>query len=115
LNEDSLDLVSHISLVDELIALVKNEHLVFLKAQLLLVQKLQNSTWSSDNDMRVLLWVFQNFVMLLDWLPSEEALLSHPRHELGESVELLLDLICKLSGVCEDDGVAWLGSLIHLI
>lgn len=55
-----------------------------------------------------LLRVLEQLDIVIDWNTTVESGTSDLLEVLGESIELLLDLVGKLSSVSEDQGSSWL-------
>jgi len=69
-SEDLLNVATHVKLLQHLVALVENEMLHVLQAQLLALDESEQTTWSSDDDVRAV--GFQNLLVLGDGQTSEE-------------------------------------------
>lgn len=103
-------------LIQHLVALVEDEHLEVVELEILSVYQGQDSAWGSNHDVGGLLRVLQQLNVIIDWNTAVEGSTSDLLEVLGESVELLLDLIRQLSGVAQDQGRSWLWvGLIDLV
>jgi len=112
-SEDILNIASHIELLQHFIALVENEMLDVLQAQLSASHQSQNSAWRSDDDVRRVL--AKSFSVVLDWHTAEEDAHFDGGHVLAESFVLLGDLEGELSRVAENDGADLAIDGLHLL
>jgi len=105
--EDLLDIASHVDVIKNLIALVKDEHLELVKVEGLAAGEGEDSSWGSNNDV----WwsgSLKHLLLTRGWGTSVDDLGSHILHELGKTIELSLDLVGQLLGVAENQSLAWL-------
>ena len=78
------------------------------KLQVLPVDQGKDSAGGSNHDVGGLLWVFEQLNILVDWHTAVKSGASDLLEVLRESIELLLDLVRKLSRVAENEGASWL-------
>lgn len=86
-------------LIQHLVALIENEVLDVSQRQSFVSDKSIETTWSSNNDIGVLLFVFQQFEVLCHWSTTIKDSSLHLRKVLAKSSVLVLNLICQLSSV----------------
>ena len=113
-SKDLLDILSHVCSFKHLIAFIKNEELKIWKIQILLLDKLQDSSWGTHNDVGR----FDSLELLnliLDWLSTIHYFCSEVWQVLCESEKLFLYLIGELSGVTHDQGWNWLWVIWQLV
>lgn len=98
--EDGLNVATHLELLEHLIALIQNEALQAIQLQLLLVHQLKDTTWGTNNNVWSL--SLEQLAMLGNWDTTEEHLDLDLWQVLGETKELLANLISQLTSVAEN-------------
>ena len=91
---------------EHFVALIEDEHLDVLKAEGLISDKGQNSSWCANDNM----WrccSFKELDLCLNRLSAKNDFGANCFHELGKSGKLSLDLVCKFTRVAEDQSRAW--------
>ena len=58
-----------------------------------------DSSWGTNDNVWGQIWVLEQFDVIIDWNTSVKCCASDLLEVLCESIELLLDLVSKLSGV----------------
>mmetsp|Transcript_72534 Transcript_72534/g.204553 ORF Transcript_72534/g.204553 Transcript_72534/m.204553 type:complete len:203 (-) Transcript_72534:224-832(-) len=113
LNEDLLNVLTHVELVHALVALVEDELSELVQLQALLPDQGEQPSWSSDEDVGAA--VLQHLLVLGDGDTTVHYASLHGREILGEAVELMLDLVCELARVADDKHLHGLLRGIHLL
>ena len=99
----SINLFLLTGLIEHLVALVEDEDLELIQVERLVLDQGQDSARSAYDDVRRVRAV-ESFDVVLDGHATEEDIFADFRQVLGESVELLLDLIGQLSRVAQNQG-----------
>lgn len=110
-----MHLRSHVTLTEHLVALIEDEMLKVIEVQILFLDELHDSSWSSDDNMR---WFgsLQDFHVISLRDTSIEALSNQTWDVFGESSKLFFDLIGQLSDIAQNQNGVWLWiSLIELL
>ena len=68
---------------------------------------MKDAAWCTHNNVRRV-WTLQEFLLLLDWLSTENFFNAHVGHEFGETSKFSLDLMGKLTSVGQHYGSAGL-------
>ncbi len=92
--------------LEHFVALIEDEDGQVWEIEVLLVDQSKNSTRCSYNNV----WgihTFEKVNMFLDWLSTVYNLCLNSWKMSGESVELILDLVCKLSSVAKNQCWNW--------
>merc|ERR1719328_1028670 len=95
--EDFLNVSSHVKLLQHFVALIKHKMLQILQRQLLALDQSQNTSWSSNNDVRTI--VLQNLFIFRNGHATKEHSNLDVGHELAEPLVLFADLEGELPGV----------------
>lgn len=93
----------HTERLQHLVTFIENEHLDSGSVQSLVTNQSIQSTGGSDNDVRALCLVLQDFLVLLDGGSTVKDTGLDGGHVLGESGKFVLDLEGQFSGVTEND------------
>lgn len=102
-------------LVKHLVALIQDEDTDATQAQELVADQSVKPARGTDNDMRVGILVLQDLGVLLDGGTSVEYAGLDVGHVLRESVVLIANLECQLTGVAHDQNGAFAGDRLHLL
>lgn len=86
-----------------LVAFVQDKVLDFGSVQLLVSDQSHGSTGSTDNNVRALLLVCEQLLVGGDGRSTVEHAGSDVGHKLGETSELVSDLVSQFTGVAQDD------------
>lgn len=112
--ENRLHVSSHIYFFEHLVALIEDEDLEIAEIEVTLLDESEDTPWGANNDMRLL-----NSLEESDVLANGDTAIYYLGAQLGklllESVELLLNLISKLSIVAENESRARLRVLRELM
>jgi hypothetical protein len=103
------------NLVQHLVTLIKYEDLAATEAQELVPNQGVQSTRSGHNDVRMSIFVFENFGILLDRGSSVEHSGLHLRHVFAESRILILDLVGELTSVTHNKDRGLTGDWLNLL
>jgi len=109
--ENLLNNLTHLDVVQERVALIKDKALELANVKILLVDQLLNTTGSTNDDVRAV--CLEDILVLLNRDTAEEDLGLDLREVLGEAKELLANLEGKLTSVAQDDCVHTLGTHIR--
>lgn len=90
-------------MIQHLITLIQDEDLAISEAKILVSDKGIQSTWSGHNDVRVCLFVLQDFGILLNGSSTIKDCCLHIGHIFAEAGVLILNLVCKLTGMAHDE------------
>ena len=101
-------------IVEQLVALVKDEHLQVLDGKSLFARQVKDTAWGANDDVGSLI-ALEQLRMLLNGLATIDDLSADFLHELGESVELFLDLVSQLSGVAQNKSAAGRGAFANAL
>lgn len=93
----------HTERLQHLVTFIENKHLDGGSVQSLVSNQSVQSTGGSDNDVRALCLVLQDFLVLLDGGSTVKDTGLDGGHVLGESGKFVLDLEGQFSGVTEND------------
>ena len=97
-------------IVEELVAFVEHEHFEVLNRQGLLAGQVQDAAGGANNNVRGLV-ALQELNLLFNRLSAVNDFRAELVHELGESIELLLDLVRKLACVAQHKCAARSGAI----
>lgn len=103
------------NLVKHLVALIKDENTDATQAQELVADQSVKPARSSDNDVRVSILALQDLGVFLDGSTTVEHTGLDVGHVLGESIVLIANLECQLTGVAHDQNRALAGDRLHLL
>ena len=95
-------------MVEQLVALVKDEDLQVLHAESLVANEVKDTAWGSDDNVGRS-EALKHLYMVGFGLSAKDDLGADVLHELCESIKLSLDLMGEFSVVGEDEGTAGLG------
>lgn len=90
-------------MVKHLVAFVQHEHLDVTKAEFLLSHQGIKPPWGCDYDVRMSVFVGQDFKIFLHWSSTVENTSLQVRHIFAESCVFILDLVCKLTSVAHNE------------
>lgn len=71
-HEDLLNLGSHVCFVQHLIAFVQNEDLEVVQFESLFLDQSKDSSWGTNDNMRALFFIFEEFLVILYWDSTED-------------------------------------------
>lgn len=77
---------------EDFIAFVKDEHLKVIEVDSLILGKVEDTAWGTNDDMGSL-FTLQHLLLLVKWFTSENNFGSDIWHELGQTHEFTLDLV----------------------
>lgn len=100
--EDVLDVRAHVDILENLIALVEDEHLEVVQFKGSILGEMEDTAWGADNDVRSV-GALEHLLLLLERLTTQDALSSNVGDELGETSEFTLDLVGELTSVSKHD------------
>ena len=100
--------------VEDLVALVENEHLKVVQIECFVLGQMKDTAWGADNDVGRL-WALQQLFLLLEGLAAQNALRSNVGDEFGETGEFALNLVGELSSVGKDEDTGRLGALTDAV
>lgn len=103
--EDLLNVTTHSDTFEHFVALVKDEHLNVARVKSLVTSECKNSAWGADYDVRGLV-ALEELLLRRDWLATVNDFSADRLEELGQTVELSLDLVSKLTGMAENERAA---------
>lgn len=102
-------------MVEHLVALIKDKDTNTAQSQELVADQSVKPARCTDNDVRVGVLVLQNLGVLLDGSTTVEDARLDVGHVLGESVVLVANLECQLTGVAHDQDRALAGDGLNLL
>ena len=132
-SEDVLDVSTHIwwtgsayvrmflvlllftNLIQHFIAFIENEDFDISKAKLLLSDQSVQATRSSNNDMRVGVFVGEDFDVLLHWCPTVKDCCLHFWEIFAEPGVFVLNLVGELTGVTHNKDCTLAGYRLDLL
>mmetsp|Transcript_72532 Transcript_72532/g.204544 ORF Transcript_72532/g.204544 Transcript_72532/m.204544 type:complete len:203 (-) Transcript_72532:224-832(-) len=103
LHEDLLDVLAHVQLVQALVALVEHELGQFVKLEVLLPTEAKHTAGCSDQDVGAA--ILEHLLVLDDGHTTVEDAGLDVGEVLREAVELVFDLVGKLAGVADHEGL----------
>lgn len=112
--EDTLDYLSHVNLIKNFIAFVKNEKSELVQFHVTAFDQVKNSAWGSNDYVR---WSEVEFdSVLIDGDSSEICIATEIAEVLSKSLEFLVNLESELSGVSKNEALrVFFGSEIKLL
>ena len=100
--------------VEDLVALVENEHLKVVQIERFVLGQMKDAAWGA-NDNVGRLGALQQLFLLLEGLATQNTLRPYVRDEFGETGEFALNLVGELSSVGEDQDTGRLGALADAV
>ena len=100
--------------LENLVALVENEHLEVVKVESLVFGEMEDSAWRANDDVRAV-GTLEELLLLLEGLTTEDALSLHIGQEFGKASKFSLDLESQLAGVSQNEGSAGLGVVLEAV
>ncbi|GFE55550.1 membrane transporter protein, putative [Babesia ovis] len=98
-HKNGLDIRTHVELLEALVTLVKDEVTDTLHVEVLTLNKSQETTWCTNEDVRAFLRVLQHLNVTSNGHTSIHHFTTYTIHVLRETVKLVLDLVSKLTSV----------------
>jgi hypothetical protein len=102
-------------LVEHLIALVENKDLTVAESEKFVSYESIQTTRCSDDNVRMRVLVFEDLGILLNRSSSVEDCCLDGWHILAETSILILDLVCKFTGVTHDQYRSLAGDRLNLL
>jgi hypothetical protein len=105
--------VLHTHLLQKLIALIKNKELEGLEVQITILDQLQNTARSTDDNVGGV--GLELLLVRGDRHTAKEHGSLDVAHVLFEAVELLADLVCQLTSVAKNESLDFAGNRVDLV